>query len=122
MRTSTMNRFGKYYDNGNFLLRSYGDSMVVARAAYGDACDAEYITTKKSDVLGPAGRLMSNSPMLKTGVFKKSVAANSVHVPVSADCAHYTLPVQDPPDLHHQLRGSPAKSRQPGRGGSPSCP
>ena len=86
-----MNRFGKYYDNGNFLLRSYEDCMVVSRAAFGKECDAEYVTTQKDDVLGPVGRLMSNSPMLKTGVFKKSVASNSVHVPVSADCAHYTL-------------------------------
>lgn len=86
-----MNRFGKYYDNGNFLLRSYGDSMVVSRAAFGGACDKEYITAQKTDVLGPVGRLMSNSPTLKTGVFKENFAANSVHVPVSADCAHYTL-------------------------------
>lgn len=86
-----MNRFGKYYDNGNFLLRSYEDCMVVSRDAFGTKCDAEYITTQKDDVLGPVGRLMSNSPVLKTGVFRKSVAANSVHVPVSADCAHYTL-------------------------------
>ncbi|MBR5473195.1 MAG: hypothetical protein IKU82_04315 [Clostridia bacterium] len=86
-----MNRFGKYYDNGNFLLRSYEDCMVVSRAATGAECDNEYITVQKDDVLGPVGRLMSNSPILKTGVFKKSLAANSVHVPVSADCAHYTL-------------------------------
>lgn len=86
-----MNRFGKYYDNGNFLLRSYEDCMVVSRDSFGANCDQEYVTTQKDDVLGPVGRLMSNSPMLKTGVFKKSVASNSVHVPVSADCAHYTL-------------------------------
>ena len=86
-----MNRFGKYYDNGNFLLRSYEDCMVVSRAATGAECDNEYITAQKDNVLGPVGRLMSNSPILKTGVFKESLAANSVHVPVSADCAHYTL-------------------------------
>ncbi len=86
-----MNRFGKCYDNGNFLLRSYGDSMVVSRAAFGEECDKEYLTAQKTDVLGPVGRLMSNSPTLKTGVFKENTAANSVHVPVSADCAHYTL-------------------------------
>ncbi|MBR6502045.1 MAG: hypothetical protein IKT42_01255 [Clostridia bacterium] len=86
-----MNRFGKLYDNGNFLLRSYGDSMVVSRAAFGGDCDKEYLTAQKDDVLGPVGRLMSNSPTLKTGVFKENIAANSVHVPVSADCAHYTL-------------------------------
>ncbi len=86
-----MNRFGKRYDNGNFLLRSYGDSMVVARAAFGDGLNKEYLTTQKDDVLGPVGRLMSNSPALKSGVFKESYAANSVHVPVSADCAHYEL-------------------------------
>lgn len=86
-----MNRFGKYYENGNFLLRSYEDCMIVSRDSFGTKHDAEYVTTQKDDVLGPVGRLMSNSPTLKTGVFKKSIASNSVHVPVSADCAHYTL-------------------------------
>lgn len=86
-----MNRFGKCYDNGNFLLRSYEDCMVVSRAAFGAECDKEYVTTQKDDVLGPVGHLMCNSPILKTGVLKEHNAANSVHVPVSADCAHYTL-------------------------------
>ncbi len=88
-----MNRFGKIYDNGNFLLRSYGDSMVVSRDAFGVCPDKEYLTARKAEVLGPVGRLMTNAESLKTGVFKEQFkAANSVDVPVSADCAHYTLP------------------------------
>ncbi len=87
-----MNRFGKRYENGNYLLRSYGDSMAVGRAAFGKAPNAEYLTTQKSAVLGPVGRLMTNAASLKTGVFKNQFdAANSVDVPVCADSAHYTL-------------------------------
>ena len=87
-----MNRFGKRYENDNYLLRSYGDSMVVSREAYGTKCDREYLTAGKSDVLGPEGRSMTNAASLKTGVFKNEYnAANSIDVPVSADCAHYTL-------------------------------
>ena len=87
-----MNRFGKRYQNGNYLLRSYGDSMTVGRTAFGKAPDAEYLTTQKSAVLGPVGRLMTNAASLKSGVFANdSDAANSVDVPVCADSAHYTL-------------------------------
>lgn len=91
-----MNRFGKRFDNGNYLLRSYGDSLVVSRDSYGIAADKEYVTTRKSEVLGPSGRLITNAESLKTGVFKEQFdAANSVEVPVSADCAHYTLTAGD---------------------------
>ncbi|MBR3968080.1 MAG: hypothetical protein IKJ93_00650 [Clostridia bacterium] len=87
-----MNRFAKRYDNGNYLLRSYGDSMAVGRAAFGATPKAEYLTAQKSAVLGPVGRLMINAASLKTGVFSnQSDAANSVDVPVCADSAHYTL-------------------------------
>ncbi len=87
-----MNRFGKRYPNGNYLLRSYGDSMAVGRAAFGKVPDAEYLTTQKSSVLGPVGRLMINAASLKTGIFSnQSDASNSIDVPVCADCAHYTL-------------------------------
>lgn len=87
-----MNRFGKRYENGNYLLRSYGDSMAVSRGARGKAPDAEYLTAQKSAVLGPVGRLMTNAASLKTGVFANQAnAANSVDVPVCADSAHYTL-------------------------------
>ncbi|MBQ2933833.1 MAG: hypothetical protein IJE02_04370 [Clostridia bacterium] len=87
-----MNRFGKRYQNGNYLLRSYGDSMTIGRAAFGKEPDAEYLTTQKSAVLGPVGRLMTNAASLKSGVFANdSDAANSVDVPVCADSAHYTL-------------------------------
>ena len=87
-----MNRFGKRYENGNFLIRSYEDSMTVSRAAFGKAPDTEYVTTQKSAVLGPVGRLMINATSLKTGVFSNQAdAANSVDVPVCADSAHYTL-------------------------------
>ena len=87
-----MNRFGKRFDNGNFLLRSYGDSMAVGRAAFGATPKAEYLTAQKSEFLGPVGRLTTNAASLKTGVFKNQFnAANSVDVPVCADSAHYTL-------------------------------
>ena len=87
-----MNRFAKRYDNGNYLLRSYGDSMTVSRAAFGTAPVAEYLTAQKSAVLGPVGRLMTNAASLKSGVFANSSdAANSVDVPVCADSAHYVL-------------------------------
>ena len=87
-----MNRFGKRYDNDNYILRSYGDSMVVSRDSFGAKCEKEYLTTRKAEVLGPSGRLMSNAASLKSGVFEHQFnAANSVDVPVSADCAHYTL-------------------------------
>ena len=87
-----MDRFGKRFENGNFLLRSFGDCLTVARASFGKASDAEYLTTQKSAVLGPVGRLTTNAVCLKTGVFaNQSVAANSVDVPVCADSAHYTL-------------------------------
>ena len=87
-----MNRFSKRYQNGNYLLRSYSDSMTVGRAAVGKAPDAEYLTAQKSAVLGPVGRLMTNAASLKSGVFANdSAAANSVDVPVCADSAHYTL-------------------------------
>ncbi len=87
-----MNRFAKRYDNGNYLLRSYGDSMTVSRAAFSKEPDTEYLTAQKSAVLGPVGRLMINAASLKSGVFSNSAdAANSVDVPVCADCAHYTL-------------------------------
>ncbi len=88
-----MNRFGKRYDNGNFLLRSYGDSLVVSRGAAGVEPTREYLTVRKAEVLGPEGRLFTNAASLKTGVFKGQFrAANSTDVPVAADCAHYTLP------------------------------
>ena len=87
-----MNRFAKRYDNGNYLLRSYGDSMTVSRAAFGKTPEKEYLTAQKSAVLGPVGRLMTNAASLKNGVFSnESDAANSVDVPVCADSAHYTL-------------------------------
>ncbi len=87
-----MNRFAKRYENGNFLLRSYGDSMTVSRAAFGKTPDTEYLTAQKSAVLGPVGRLMINAASLKTGIFaNQAIAANSVDVPVCADSAHYTL-------------------------------
>ncbi len=87
-----MNRFAKRYQNGNYLLRSYGDSMTVSRTSVGKAPDTEYLTAQKSAVLGPVGRLMTNASTLKTGVFyNNSDAANSVDVPVCADSAHYTL-------------------------------
>jgi len=87
-----MNRFGKRFENGNYLLRSFGDCLTVARASFGKAPDAEYLTTQKSAVLGPVGRLTTNAVCLKTGVFtNQSDAANSVDVPVCADSAHYTL-------------------------------
>lgn len=87
-----MNRFGKRYDNGNYLLRSYGDSMIVSRDSFGAIAEKEYLTTRKAEVLGPAGRLMTNAESLKTGVFKNQyIAANSTDVPVCADSAHYTL-------------------------------
>ncbi len=99
-----MNRFGKLYDNGNFLLRSYGDSMVVSRAAFGVAPEKEYLTARKAEVLGPVGRLMINAESLKTGVFKEQFrAANSVDVPVSADCAHYTLAAGDSVRREYEL-------------------
>lgn len=100
-----MNRFGKRYDNGNFLLRSYGDSMTVSRAAVGANPKCEYLTTKKSDVLGPVGRLMTNAQSLKTGEFKtQAIAANSVDVPVCADCAHYTLAAGDTVRREYELQ------------------
>lgn len=87
-----MNRFAKRYENGNFLLRSYGDSMTVSRTATGRAPYTEYLTAQKSAVLGPVGRLMINAASLKTGIFaNQAIAANSTDVPVSADSAHYTL-------------------------------
>ncbi len=87
-----MNRFGKIYDNGNFLLRANGDRMIVSCTATGAAPEKEYLTARKAEVLGPQGRLMINAASLKTGVFKEQFnAANSTDVPVSADCAHYTL-------------------------------
>lgn len=87
-----MNRFGKVYENKNFLLRSYEDCMVVARSSFDEVADKEYITANKSDVLGPAGRLINNSPALKKGeLLGEHTASNSIDVPVSADCAQYTL-------------------------------
>lgn len=100
-----MNRFGKRYPNGNFLLRSYGDSMAVGRAAFGKTPEKEYLTACKAEVLGPVGRLMSNSPTLKTGVFKNQHnAANSVEVPVAADSAHYTLDAGDTVRREYELQ------------------
>lgn len=87
-----MNRFGKRYDNGNFLLRFNNESMVISRDFCGKRPDAEYLTAKKSDVLGASGRLMSNAEKLKTGVFERqSKAANSTDIPVCAESVHYTL-------------------------------
>lgn len=87
-----MNRFSKVLDNGNFMLRSYEDCMVVSRDALGKQPDKEYITTNKNDVLGKSGRLMNNADCLKNGEFKHQYkAANSIGTPVCADCAHYTL-------------------------------
>lgn len=100
-----MNRFGKRYENGNYLLRSYGDSMAVGRAAFGAKPTTEYLTAQKSAVLGPVGRLMINAASLKTGVFgNQSDAANSVDVPVCADSAHYTLGVGETVRREYELQ------------------
>ena len=100
-----MNRFGKRYDNGNFLLRSYGDSMTVGRTATGRAPNQEHLTACKAEVLGPMGRLMINATSLKTGVFPHQYsAANSVEVPVCADSAHYTLDAGDMVRREYELQ------------------
>lgn len=100
-----MNRFGKCYENGNFLLRSYGDSMAVGRTATGSTPDKEYLTACKAEVLGPMGRLMINAATLKTGVFPHQYnAANSVEVPVCADSAHYTLNAGDMVRREYELQ------------------
>lgn len=100
-----MNRFAKRYDNGNYLLRSYGDSMTVSRAAFGKEPTAEYLTAQKSAVLGPVGRLMINAASLKSGVFNNNAdAANSVDVPVCADSAHYTLPAGESVRREYELQ------------------
>lgn len=89
---SVMHRFGSRYGNGNCLLRTHEDSMVVARAAFGATCEKEYLTVQKSEVLGPTGRSINNAAALKSGIFEHQYeAANTTDIPVSADCAHYTL-------------------------------
>ena len=100
-----MNRFAKRYANGNYLLRSYGDSMTVSRASFGREPNKEYLTAQKSAVLGPVGRLMINAASLKSGVFSNNAdAANSVDVPVCADSAHYTLSASESVRREYELQ------------------
>lgn len=87
-----MTKYGEKYDCGSYMLRSYGDSLVINIKAEGGNITDEYHTVAKSDFLGPKGRGLTNALALRTGEFaKEHKKANTTDIPMASDIVHYEL-------------------------------
>lgn len=89
-----MNKYAKKYEN-SYLLRSYGDYMVVNRKVFGSEKPYNCRTVGKTDIIGNKKSLINASALKKGEFLRESFAVNTTNLPVAADIYRVTLKEND---------------------------